>query len=131
MLSGIAALAPLWLEASRTGHFAWHFQRNYAVPTDDVVSTLFTFGILVLIFLYFALPLTRGRQTVGCFIMKIRVTPPFGDGGRFTFRSALQRTWYELIGLGDLLKRKWDQDGQGRTSHDIRTNCAVVLIEDS
>jgi len=129
-LSGIGALVPLWLEAARTGHFSWHFQRDYTVSTDGGFALPSVFIFLGLMVLYFVFPLTRGKQTVGCFIMRIKVTPPFGDDGCFTFRSALKRTYYEFSGLATFFTRNWDRDGHGRTWYDIQTNCAVVLIED-
>jgi RDD family protein len=128
-LSAIGALLPLSLEAARTGHFAWYFQRNYSVGTDGLsaVSIPLTMALMIL---YFAFPLTRGRQTVGCFIMRLRVAPPFGDHGRFTFRAALRRAFYAFFGLCSILTRKWDRDGQGRTWYDRETDCTVVLVSD-
>jgi hypothetical protein len=35
-LSTVGALIPLSIEAVRTGHFMWHFQRNYSVNTDGL-----------------------------------------------------------------------------------------------
>ncbi|HVA17999.1 MAG TPA: RDD family protein [Candidatus Dormibacteraeota bacterium] len=127
--SSVGALIPLWLEAVRTGHFVWHFRRNYSVSTDSffLLSSLF---FMVLMVLYFAFPLTRGRQTVGCFIMRLRVTPPFGDEGRFTFKAALMRTFWAFMGQTSILTRKWDRDGLGRTWYDRRTGSAVVLVSD-
>jgi len=129
-LSGPDALVPLWLEATRTGHFVWHFQRNHAVNGDVTYSFVSALIFAALTFLYFAFPLTRGSQTVGCFVMRIKVTPPFGDGGRFTFGAALRRTWSELIGMRELARRKWDPERRGQTSYDIRTKTTVVLVED-
>jgi len=129
ILSSVGALIPLWIEAERTGHFMWHFQRNYSV-TSDGLSAVLTLLVMALMILYFAFPLTRGRQTVGYFIMQLRVTPPFGDEGRFTLRAALKRTFYAFIGLTSLLTRNWDRDEQGRTWYDRRTACTVVLVSD-
>src|SRR5271165_2007109 len=107
-ISTVGALIPLSIEALRTGRFVWHFQRNYSVNTDvlSVLSSLLFMGLMVL---YFAFPLTRGRQTVGYFIMRLKVTPPFGDEGRFTFKAALMRTFYAFIGFASLLARNWDR----------------------
>jgi hypothetical protein len=127
-LSGVVALLPLWLEAVRTAHFAWHFQRDYGVPTDDLFAFPAVLATMVLLVLYFVFPLTRGRQTVGCFIVRIQVTPPFGDGGRFTFKEALRRIYHEFTGLSPF--RKWDRDALGRTRWDRQTNCNVVLVGD-
>lgn len=128
-LSAVGALIPLALEAVRTGHFMWHFQRNYSVNTDGLAALLSLLFMALMVF-YFAFPLTRGRQTVGCFIMRLKVTPPFGDEGRFTLRAALMRTFYAFTGLGSILTRNWDRDEQGRTWCDRRTNCTVVMVSD-
>ncbi len=128
-LSAVGALIPLSLEAVRTGRFMWHFQRNYSANTDGLAALL-SLLFMALMVLYFAFPLTRGRQTVGCFIMRLRVTPPFGDEGRFTLRAALMRTFYAFIGLTSILTRNWDRDGRGRTWYDRRTNCTVALVND-
>lgn len=129
-LSGIGALVPLALEAARTGRFVWHFQRPDTVGTDTVFGFLSVWIFLTLMVLYFVFPLTRGRQTVGCFIMRLKTTPPHGDGGRFTLRAALRRTFYEFRGLTSVLSRAWKRDIDGRTWYDIETDCTVVLIED-
>jgi hypothetical protein len=128
-ISTVGALIPLSIEALRTGRFVWHFQRNYSVNSDglSVLSSLLFMGLMVL---YFAFPLTRGRQTVGYFIMRLKVTPPFGDEGRFTFKAALMRTFYAFIGSTSMLARNWDRDGQGRTWYDRRTGCTVFLVND-
>ena len=131
-LSGISALVPLWLEAVRTGHFMWRFQRPYTVSTDGVFALPSMFAFLGLMVLYYVFPLTRGKQTVGCFIMRIKVTPPFGNRGKFTFRQAIRRAYYEFNGFSPFLwlSKNWDKDGHGRTWYDIKTNCTVVLVED-
>jgi hypothetical protein len=127
---GLEALVPLGLEALRTGHFAWRFERHYTVPTDfnlGVPVVLFTLGLL---FLYFVYPLTSGKQTIGCYVLRVRVTPPFGDRGRFTFREAARRTWYEFKGCASMpFKKDRDQDSYGRTWWDRETECTVVPIE--
>jgi uncharacterized RDD family membrane protein YckC len=128
-LSAVGALVPLLVEAVRTGHFAWHFQRNYSVNTDGL-SAVWILLFMALMVLYFTFPLTRGRQTVGCFIMRLRVTPPFGDQGCFTLRAALRRTFYAFRGLCSIFTRNWDRDGQGRTWYDRETDCTVVLVSD-
>ena len=83
-----------------------------------------------MMFLYFVFPLTRGRQTIGCFIMRLRTTPPLGDAGRFTFRAAVQGAFYEFRGLYNVLIHRWKLDDKGRTWYDVETNCKVVLIDD-
>jgi uncharacterized RDD family membrane protein YckC len=129
ILSSTSSLVPLGIEAKRVGHFSWHFERSYAVGTDELVAVIALFDLL-LMFLYFLLPLTRGKQTEGCFLMGIKVTPPFGDDGRFTLREAARRTGYELWGMLKMVGvRKSDRDGQGRTWWDRETDCRVVLVQ--
>jgi uncharacterized RDD family membrane protein YckC len=132
-ISGVGAIIPLLLEAGRTGHFAWHFQRDYAVSSDAWIALPTSLSFMALMVLYFVLPLTRGKQTVGGFIMRLKVTPPFGGGGRFTFWQALRRTYYEFNGLSPFLwlSKDWDNDGQGRTWYDVKSNCTVVLVDEN
>ncbi|MFI5097519.1 MAG: RDD family protein [Candidatus Acidiferrales bacterium] len=127
----VTSLIPLWVEAARTGHFSWYFQRDYSVPAD-ILSGLAGLLCWALIILYFAFPLMIARQTVGCFIMRLRVAPPFGDEGSFTFKAALMRTYYAFIGLVTLtlLTRNRERDEQGRTWYDRKTSCTVVLVND-
>jgi RDD family protein len=128
VITSLAAMLPLWLESMRTGHFSWHFSRDYSLPADEIFivpEVLLSMGLTLL---YFVWPLTKGKQTVGCFILRLRVTPPYGDRGVFTFRQALQRTWCEFKGLCSLLRIGEQRDSDGRTWYDRETNCTVILI---
>jgi len=128
IVTSFGGMLPLWVEGVRTGHFSWHFARDYSLQSDE----LFIFpGVLLsmrLMLLYFVWPLMKGRQTIGCFILRLRITPPFGDRGAFTFREAFRRTWYEFKGLCSLLRIREPRDSDGRTWYDKETNCTVVLI---
>ena len=126
-VSAISSLIPLAVEAVRTGHFAWQFQRDYPAAIDGIAALLVPITMAV-IFIYFAWPLMKGSQTIGCFITGLKVTPPFGDVGRFTFSEAVRRTFYEFRGLCVWLLRR-GQDSQGRTWYDRETDTRVVLIE--
>ncbi len=128
-LAGVSAMVDLLVEATRTGDFAWHFERHYAVATDLFAIPL-TLIYLAVLFLYFCFPLTRGRQTVGCFLMRTMVTPPFGGEGCFTWLTAARRTWYEFRGIfrwTSLLRPK--RDAEGNTWYDVESGCHVVLVE--
>jgi uncharacterized RDD family membrane protein YckC len=126
--SSIGALIPLMLEAGRTGHFAWRFQRNYGTPTDPLAA-LASLLFMILMLLYFVFPLTRGRQTVGYFILRLKLTPPFGTEGRFTLKAALIRTYYAFTGGISILGNR-DRDVEGRTWYDRKTNSSVVFVGD-
>lgn len=128
-IAPIIALVDLELEARRTGQFVWHFQRNYAVTTDFSVGVPSVVIGLTCSFLYFAFPLTRGTQTVGCFLMRTKVTPPFGDEGVFTWRAAALRIWLVMRNIGG--PWRWlrpKRDGYGNTSYDIESNTRVVSV---
>jgi len=129
ILASTSALIPLWFEAQRTGHFGWQFQRDFAANMDDL-QWLSLLVSMVLMILYFAFPLTRGRQTVGYFLFRLKLAPPFGAEGRFTIKTALVRTFYAFVGISSAVRRKWDRDGQGRTWYDRKTNCTVVFVND-
>jgi RDD family len=123
--ASVGALVPLLLEAMRTGHFAWYFHRSYPVKTDALAAVVSLVFMALMVF-YFAFPLTRGRQTVGCFILRLRLAPPFGTEGCFTLKTALVRTYYAFTGGFT----RWDRDIRGRTWYDRKTNCTVVLVDD-
>jgi uncharacterized RDD family membrane protein YckC len=127
--ASVGALVPLSFEAIRTGHFAWYFHRNYAVK-NDLLAAVVSLAFTVLMVLYFAFPLTRGRQTPGYFILRLKLAPPFGTEGRLTMKAALIRTYYAVTGGFPIFGRSWDRDSQGRTWYDRKTNCTVVFVDD-
>jgi uncharacterized RDD family membrane protein YckC len=128
IVASFGVAVQLCIESWRTGKFSWHFERNYSVRTDEVFFPMVLIG-MALIFLYFVWPLTKGKQTLGCFILKLRVTPPFGTNGAFTFWAAIRRVWLEFWGMGFSLFKRGDRDGEGRTWYDRETNCTVILIK--
>jgi RDD family len=129
ILTSVGGLVPLLIEAARTGHFVWQFARDYSVASDELVGIPLVLLMMALMFLYFAWPLTKGKQTVGCFILRLRTTPPFGDRGAFTSEEAIRRVWFEIRGSCSFLWLRKSRDSQGRTWYDRETNCTVVLIK--
>lgn len=97
IFSALSSLVPLLVEAKRLGRFAWSFQRFYATDFDTFLGTPLVFGVMALMVCYGALPLTRGTQTLGGFIMRIKMTSPFGREGCLPFRAALRRIWWEFL----------------------------------
>jgi uncharacterized RDD family membrane protein YckC len=127
--SAISALIPLEVEARRVGHFEWSFARDYMVSSDSVIWPL-AFLALIEFFLYAVYPLTKGKQTIGEYVMRIKVLPPFGVAGRFTWDAAMKRVWYSFLGAGlwpYTLAKKVDRNGQ--TWYDRKTDCSVVLVD--
>jgi uncharacterized RDD family membrane protein YckC len=129
ILASLGGIVPLWLESMRTGQFSWHFERNYSVPSDEIFIIPLVLITIALMFLYFVWPLTKGKQTVGCFIMRIRVALPFGSRGALTFRTAVRRVWLEFTGMGSFLLKRDDRDSEGRTWYDRESNCTVILVK--
>ena len=129
VLTSLEGMLPLWLEGVRTGHFSWQFERDYSVPSDAFILFPLVLSTMSLMLLYFVWPLTKGKQTVGGFILRLRVAPPFGNRGAFTFREAVRRIWFEFRGISPFSWLKQGRDSLGRTWYDRETNCQVILIK--
>ena len=121
ILQSISALILLELEALRTGRFVWSFERHYAVATDYSVGGSIELLNRALIFLYFAFPLMRGKQTVGSFVMRINIKPSSGTN-HCTLWQAAKCIWHECRALASwpftLLP-----------GHDKEPRSATVLVE--
>ena len=52
-LAGAFAMVDLLVEAARTGHFAWYFERHYSVATDLFAIPL-TLLFMAVLFFYFS-----------------------------------------------------------------------------
>jgi hypothetical protein len=128
--SCVAAIIPLAIEAHRVGHFEWSFQRDYIVSTDSVVMVPLVLFSLMDLFFYFVYPLAKGKQTIGEYVTRVKVAPPFGDEGRFTWRGAMRRVFYSMAGLCLWPYTLWTRlDRDGKTWYDRASNCTVSLVE--
>lgn len=63
----LIGLLAIVVESGRTGTFHWHFEREYGVSLDRILGVPLVVISMTLIFLYFAYPLTKAKQTVGCY----------------------------------------------------------------
>ena len=97
VLIPLVPLAPLALEASQTGRFVWHFNRNYKVPSDALMLPLLAVVVL-LVLLYFLLSLARSRPTVGAYLLGITTTLD-GNPPVIPLRRVFQRVFLEFSGL--------------------------------
>lgn len=124
-LSGIAAIFPLLGEALRTGAFKWHFERNHFVAFDaaNAIIILVYMGAFIL---YFAFPLTKRRQTLGCFIFRIATLSAGESLLYLPLSTALWRVFKEFTGLCSPLRTIKERDSQGRTWYDRETGFIVV-----
>lgn len=128
VLTPLVSLAPLTVEAFRTGTFVWAFERNYMVPSDWIIAISLFFVMLTLLMLYFALPIAKDRQTIGDYLMRLKVVPDqSAQVVDFGWRHAIRRAFllcciWPLLSL--LVRRK-----DGTTWLDRRSNSRVHLIQ--
>jgi uncharacterized RDD family membrane protein YckC len=128
-LAPVIVLIPLAAEGFRTGRFAWYFERKYIVASDRAIAIPLTLSLMMLMALYFALPIVRSKQTVGCYLLAVKVVPDTSDGRRFGLTDGLKRVALGFIGLCSwpfmwLLRR----GGDGSTWYDRWTRCRVTLV---
>jgi uncharacterized RDD family membrane protein YckC len=124
-LSGIAAIFPLLSETLRTGTFKWHFERNHFVAFDAVNAILILLYMGALI-MYFAFPLTKRRQTLGCFILRIATLSAGESLLYLPLSTALWRVFKEFSGLCSPMRTIKERDSHGRTWYDRETGFTVV-----
>jgi hypothetical protein len=123
------AFIPLWIEAKRTGHFEWAFARDYSVPTDTYTFFPLSLIAVLLLFLYYAYPLMRGKQTVGSFMLRVKDYPVSSTEGGLTFWQVCKRAFCAGLGLGLWPYTLWKRlDKNGRTWYDRASNWDVALI---
>jgi hypothetical protein len=124
-------IVPIALEGLRTKQFAWYFERDYLTRTDTWVGTPLIVVTMGLIFLYFAYPLVRGRQTIGDYLMQIQIVR-MDATTRFSMKEACSRTWFGFRGLcGWPLSLLRGEGKRGLTWYDKRTNTRVVHVQNA
>lgn len=121
-LSGYCAVL---LEAHRTGHFHWYFERDYAVATDGFAVALIFVSLAALV-VYFLLPLMKGGQTAGAWVFKIATVNMEGYAVALPFSIAIRRLRAEFRGLTSPVKTLRRRDDQGRTFYDLESGYTVV-----
>jgi uncharacterized RDD family membrane protein YckC len=116
-LTSVLTLIPLTTEALATGQFVWEFQRTQITLTDWLVTLLvIALGFAGMAF-YWALPVMRGGQTVGQYILGLRVIPATADSlspTRVWLRGLLQ-PFAVLLWFGKLASGKYWQDELANT----------------
>ena len=73
VVSPLAALAPLLIEAGHTGSFEWSFVRTFSRPSDSLVVVPAVFASFTALYLYFFLHPLKNWQTVGEYILGFKV----------------------------------------------------------
>jgi uncharacterized RDD family membrane protein YckC len=124
-IGGMGSILSLLLEANRIGKFQWHFERDFSVASDGVDFAL-VLVFLTLVILYFIWPLSRRRQTVGCWIFRLATVSPNGDVLNLPLSTAAWRVLMEFAGIIHLIRTVKERDAQGRTWYDRETGLMVV-----
>ena len=128
VLSSLMALAPLGLEAQRTGEFKWQFVRNYFAPLDWLGGLLIILELVILV-LYFAYPLTKGRPTAGGYLLRLVVVEK-GKPVTLSWPRAIKRVLWAFFGFCvwpfTIIKGK---DSEGKTWYDRKSGLQVMRYE--
>jgi uncharacterized RDD family membrane protein YckC len=125
----IIALIPLTTEAIRTGKFSWFFERTYTVPSDWYVGIPLVLFTMALVAAYFAVPIGRRTQTVGCYLLGLKVVSTRQERNPIRLSRGLRRVFLGFIGLCSwpfmwLLGRGQD----GSTWYDRSTDFRVFQV---
>lgn len=122
-----ATLIPLGLEAARTGSFAWTFDRDSTVASDWLLGFPLAIGIMGAMLLYFAVPVVLGTQTVGCYLLRLKVVPV--EGWQPRLYDAMKRVVLGYVGLCMGPLTFWRGRGaDGSTWYDRSTKFRVNLV---
>jgi len=124
-LGALFGFLDILLEASRTGVFRWHFERDYLVSSDKASFVLVFVG-LAFFAGYFLFPLMRRGQTIGCWIFKLVTVNLNGYAVSLPLSTALRRLYAEFRGIVSPLRTFRTRDEQGRTFYDVESGFTVV-----
>lgn len=98
MVAGpMIGILPVIAEWKRTGVFKWSFERNTPAVSDSLLSLTTFILALVILILYFSLPLLRHRPSPGTCILGYQVVPE--EGTSLNFARASLRTLAGFIAV--------------------------------
>jgi uncharacterized RDD family membrane protein YckC len=98
-IAPVVALIPLAAEALRTGRASWFFERKYAVPSDWLLGVPIVLFSMALVASYFAVPISRRTQTVGCYLLGLKVVSTKPADAPIGLSRGLRRVFLGFIGL--------------------------------
>jgi uncharacterized RDD family membrane protein YckC len=124
-LAALFGFFDILLEASRTGVFRWHYQRDYLVASDRATIAFVVAGLAAFV-AYFLLPLMRCSQTIGGWIFRLATLNSDGSPVYLPPSIAARRLFAEFRGLISPLRTLRKRDEQGRTFYDIESGFTVV-----
>jgi hypothetical protein len=121
---GASSLFHLVLEAQRSGTFRWQYEAR--TGGSDGADAALVLTNLVVMFMYFVVPLARRRQTVGQWLLRLATVSGARGVVYVPYPTALWRTFLELRGLVSPWRFLKETDAQGRTWYDRETGFTVV-----
>ncbi len=123
----LTGLVAVLVESRRTGRFEWHFARDYGVAADRLFGLPLGLISMALIFLYFVYPLTKAKQTVGCYLLRIGTFSQSAPDklAAMSPGDAAKRIVFEFRGLCAWWKL-WRRKPNGQTWYDEKTNVIVL-----
>lgn len=123
----VTALFPLALESFATGSWAWSFQRP-SVTADVVLSLAAVLAVLAGVVLWMAWPAARGRQSVGAYMMGIRLAR--ADDARPSLGWAVRHVLMGLLALcAGPVTLLAGADAEGRYWNDRTARSRVVRVD--
>jgi uncharacterized RDD family membrane protein YckC len=127
--SATAGLIPMALEFARTKEFAWQFERDYLTPSDKLFGLPLVLITMFSIFMYFAYPMSRGKQTIGEYVLGLKVVGADGVQ-QLSLKQAMFRTVLGYVALcAAPITLILGKDKQGRTWYDKVTECRVLRVQ--
>jgi uncharacterized RDD family membrane protein YckC len=124
-VAGTSSLLHLLIEALRSGTFRWRYEQESGVGPDGADTLLILVNLIVML-MYFVIPLARRRQTVGQWLLRLATVSAGGSVLYLPFSTALWRTYMASRGLFSPWRLLKETDAQGRTWYDRETGFIVV-----
>jgi uncharacterized RDD family membrane protein YckC len=124
-VAGTSSLLHLLIEALRSGTFRWRYEQESGVGPDGADTLLILVNLIVML-MYFVIPLARRRQTVGQWLLRLTTVSAGGGVLYLPFSTALWRTYMASRGLFSPWRLLKETDAQGRTWYDRETGFIVV-----
>jgi RDD family protein len=124
-VAGTSSLLHLLMEALRSGTFRWRYEQESGGGPDGADTVLILANLIVML-MYFVIPLARRRQTVGQWLLRLATVSAGGSVLYLPFSTAMWRTYMAPRGLFSPWRLLKETDAQGRTWYDRETGFIVV-----
>jgi hypothetical protein len=122
---GVSSLLHLLLEAQCSGTFRWRYEIENGGAPDGADAAIVLINLIVML-MYFVVPLAHRRQTVGQWLLRLATVDAGENVLYLPFPTALWRTFMAFRGLVSPWRFLKETDAQGRTWYDRETGFTVV-----